>query len=253
MNFSKDYTHLDEMGRSCKAILVGNLHPKVSFSNIVELFYQVGPIEFVEFPFYDSGLCKTFACVVFKHLSSVEDSIKLFCNTKLYGTPIITVNYSEHCKDIASHKKPEYLKQLSSINRRRRNNRNFVKRNNPQTLPEFPTQNCNSSYKNEHNFINKIYHRRRGYRKLNYNRKLDSMKIFTNHQDLDRHQNNDRNLCRNQNYEHTHRDSNKNQDKWPVSDLRHTLNHHKNRPSERNLKNNNTSDDFSNKISRKNY
>ncbi|VVC32768.1 RNA recognition motif domain [Cinara cedri] len=165
MDFIDDDTSIDVVERTNRTLWVGNLHPKVSYSNIVELFYQVGPIEYVEFSFDERQVCENFACVVFKHSSSVEDSIKLFCNTKLYGIPIITKNYSKNSKDPVFHEQLDYFKQLinversnrsKEINKSRWKGQNYDEINIPESLPEPPYQSVYSNPNQD------IYHRNLG-------------------------------------------------------------------------------------------
>ncbi|KAL4088971.1 hypothetical protein QTP88_024049 [Uroleucon formosanum] len=96
MDSANDFTIEDEIEKRDRTLWVGNLHPKVSTRDIAELFYQVGPIEYVDFAFDGHEISENFALVVFKYSSSVEDSIKLFQGTELYELPIITKNYSKH-------------------------------------------------------------------------------------------------------------------------------------------------------------
>lgn len=165
----------------------------------------MGPIEYVEFAFDEHDVCENFAWVVFKHSSSVEDSIKLFCNTKLYGLPIITKNYSKHMKDPVFHEQLDYFKQLinversnqsKEINTSRWNDQMSNKSNIPESLPEPPThsihQNKNiydrdsgkrptQSYKNTPSLYqhNNLYVKNRNL--VNKNEHNSSDKIYYNH------------------------------------------------------------------------
>jgi len=113
----------------------------------------VGPIECVEFSL-DRELCENFAWVVFKHACSVDDSIRLFHGTSLYGLPIDTKKYSEHLEHPVFDDQLNYFKQLIDIKRQvehssysnddSKNRWNDQSSNNiPDCLPEPPMHNTN--------------------------------------------------------------------------------------------------------------
>lgn len=120
---------------------------------------KVGPIEYVEFAFDEREVCENFALVVFKYASSVEDSIKLFCNTKLYGIPIITKSYSKHFQDPVFHEQLDYFKQLINVERSNQSKEiNKSRWNNsviPDSLPKPPIQGV-------HNTNQDVYYRNSG-------------------------------------------------------------------------------------------
>lgn len=110
----------------------------------------MGPIEYVEFAFDEHEICENFALVVFKYSSSVEDSIKLFHGTKLYGLPIATKNYSKHLEDPVFNEQLNYFKQLVNVERNNQSSGDSNKNrwnsqssdnkfNIPDSLPEPPT------------------------------------------------------------------------------------------------------------------
>lgn len=110
---------------------------------------KVGPIECVKFAIDEHELRENFAWVIFKHSNSVEDSIKLFRGTKLYGLPIVTKYYSKHLDDPVFHDQLDYFKQLVNVENNSQSNDNSNKsrwidrssdniNNIPDTLPEPP-------------------------------------------------------------------------------------------------------------------
>jgi len=176
----------DDIETKHRTLWVGNLHPRVSYENIAELFYQViktnviyclcglinsftnvvsvamqvGPIEYIEFSFDNSEKCENYALVIFKHACSVEDSLRLFRGTKLYGLPIETKKYSGHLEHPVFHNQLNYLKQLIDVERQIEHSShsndssqskwNDQSSNNiPDCLPEPPLHNTNS-YKNNY-------------------------------------------------------------------------------------------------------
>lgn len=158
-----EITNDDEIEKRVRTLWVGNLHPKVSNRNIAELFYQVGPIEYVEFAFDGHDICENFALVVFKYASSVEDSIKFFRGTELYGLPIITKNYSRHFEDPAFNDQLNFFKQLIKVERNCQlknspkeskwmdqslDEKNII----PETLPEPPKHEVHSLNRNQNNY-----------------------------------------------------------------------------------------------------
>lgn len=126
----------------------------------------MGPIEYVEFAFDEHEMCENFALVVFKYSSSVEDSIKLFYGTKLYGLPIITKNYSKHLEDPVFNDQLNFFKQLVNVERNNQSNdkecnkdvlfdhNSDNKFNIPDSLPEPPVYDCIDVYKD--NYDNKL-------------------------------------------------------------------------------------------------
>lgn len=62
-------------------------------------------------------MCENFAWVVFKYASSVDDSIKLFQGTTLYGLPITTKSYSKHLEQPVFDEQLNYFKQLVNAER----------------------------------------------------------------------------------------------------------------------------------------
>ncbi|KAL4108226.1 hypothetical protein QTP88_018462 [Uroleucon formosanum] len=160
MDSADDFTIEDEIEKRDRTLWVGNLHPKVSSRDIAELFYQVGPIEYVDFAFDGHEIRENFALVVFKYSSSVEDSIKLFQGTELYELPIITKNYSKHFEDPVFNDQLNYFKQLIEVERNCKPNdspteskcidqsldeKNLI----PDTLPEPP---MHEVYTNQDNY-----------------------------------------------------------------------------------------------------
>lgn len=149
MDSADDFTNNDETEKRVRTLWVGNLHPKLSTRDIAELFYQVGPIEYVDFAFDEHDIRENFALVVFKYSSSVEDSIQLFQGTELHGLPIITKNYSQHFEDPVFNDQLNYFKQLIKVERNCQSNNSptdskwidqSLDENNiiPETLPEPP-------------------------------------------------------------------------------------------------------------------
>jgi len=194
----------------------------------------VGPIEYVELIFDDQGKCNNFAWVVFKHQSSVEDSIKLFHGTKLYGLPIVTKKYSKHLEDPVFNDELTYFKQLINVKRSSQSNNDNKsqlndqysdnKINIPDSLPEPPGynnkynlyqdnndlksdtsssyndesskyQHYKSNYTNDHNSIDKSHHNRGHYRKRELDHNFDVS-------------NNDRDSYYTRNYDHNYRNYN---------------------------------------------
>lgn len=113
------------------------------------LVIKVGPIECIQFAIDEHELCENFAWVIFKHSISVEDSIKLFRGTKLYGLPIVTKYYSKHLDDPVFHDQLDYFKQLVNVEQNSQSNDNsnnsrWIDRssdnmnNIPDSLPEPP-------------------------------------------------------------------------------------------------------------------
>lgn len=138
----------------------------------------MGPIEYVEFAFDEHEICENFALVVFKYSSSVEDSIKLFRGTKLYGLPIITKNYSKHLEDPVFNDQLNYFKQLVNVERDQSNDNNDKSRwndhntdnkfNIPDSLPEPPVYDCKNinkdNYDHKSDIISKHSHKNKSSR-----------------------------------------------------------------------------------------
>lgn len=205
---------------------------------------KAGPIERVEFAYNEREVCENFAWVVFKHASSVEDSVKLFCDTKLYGIPIITKSYSKHFQDPAFHEQLDYFKQLMNVERSNQSKEiNKSRWNNsviPDSLPKPPIQgahntnqdvyyrnsgsykNTTSMYqhsntygknrdsvrKNEHNFSDRVHHNRGNDQKPDHNSPSVSMEMSTSDQNLYRHQNYNKDPYCSPKYDRKHRDYN---------------------------------------------
>lgn len=124
---------------------------------------KVGPIECVKFAIDENELCENFAWVIFKHSSSVEDSIKLFRGTKLYGLPIVTKYYSKHLDDPVFHDQLDYFKQLVNVEHNSLSNNCSDKsrwidrssdniKNIPDSLPEPPVYDVHDVSKNQDNY-----------------------------------------------------------------------------------------------------
>lgn len=94
----------------------------------------MGPIECIEFADDEHGLKDNFACVVFKYPSSVEDSIRLLQDTKLYGLEIVLEKYSEQLKNPAFDEQLNYFKQLVNVERSNQSNHGNTSRWNDQNL-----------------------------------------------------------------------------------------------------------------------
>ncbi|XP_060849964.1 GATA zinc finger domain-containing protein 14-like [Rhopalosiphum padi] len=161
MDFADDVTNNDEIEKRVRTLWVGNLHPKVSSRDIAELFYQVGPVEYVEFAYDENEICENFALVVFKYSSSVEDSLKIFKGTKLYGLPIITKNYSNHFEDPVFNEQLNYFKQLIKVEQNCQPNspteckwidQSLDEKNIPESLPQPPMHEDHSHSKNHDNY-----------------------------------------------------------------------------------------------------
>ncbi|XP_015365451.1 PREDICTED: GATA zinc finger domain-containing protein 14-like [Diuraphis noxia] len=165
MDSADNFTNDDEIEKRVRTLWVGNLHPKLSNRDVAELFYQVGPIEYVDFAFDRHDIRENFALVVFKYSSSVEDSIKLFQGTELHGLPIITKNYSKHFEDPVFNDQLDYFKQLIDVERNCQPNnsptdskwidqRLDMKNIIPETLPEPPMHEheVHSLNKNQDNY-----------------------------------------------------------------------------------------------------
>lgn len=123
----------------------------------------MGPIECVKFAIDEHDLCENFAWVIFKHSSSVEDSIKLFRGTKLYGLPIVTKYYSKHLDDPVFHDQLDYFKQLVNVEHNSQSNDSSNKsrwidrssdniNNIPDSLPEPPVYDVHNVNTNEDNY-----------------------------------------------------------------------------------------------------
>ncbi|XP_025203746.1 GATA zinc finger domain-containing protein 14-like isoform X5 [Melanaphis sacchari] len=235
MDFADD-TSNDEIDRSDRTLWVGNLHPKVSSRDIAELFFQVGPIEYVEFAFDENEICENFALVVFKHSSSVEDSLKFFKGTKLYGLPIITKDYSKHFEDPVFNDQLNYFKQLIKVEQNNGStesnwiDQSLDEKNIPESLPEPPmheerglrknqdnydhrcsskdnlskyrhnarhTKHHNSMNSGEHYPIDKSHHNQKHYKKSAHNSNSGSTDMFNYEQDSYYH---------NPNNDHKHHD-----------------------------------------------
>lgn len=71
---------------------------------------------------------ENYALIVFKHQCSLEDSIRLFCGTKLYGLPIITKNYSKQIKNPDCHdqQKDKYVDKIYSSGKSINNNQKIL-------------------------------------------------------------------------------------------------------------------------------
>ncbi|XP_026822230.1 RNA-binding protein 7-like isoform X4 [Rhopalosiphum maidis] len=161
MDSADDVTNNDEIEKRVRTLWVGNLHPKVSSRDIAELFYQVGPVEYVEFAYDENEICENFALVVFKYSSSVEDSLKFFKGTKLYGLPIITKNYSNHFEDPVFNEQLNYFKQLIKVEQNCQPNspteckwidQSLDEKNIPESLPQPPMHEDHSHNKNHDNY-----------------------------------------------------------------------------------------------------
>jgi len=190
----------------------------------------VGPVEYVEFAFDEHDICENFALVVFKYSSSVEDSIKFFQGTELYGLPIITKNYSKNFEDPVFNDQLDYFKQLIKLERNYQPNNSLEskwidqsldeKNIIPETLPEPPmhayTHNKNQDYfdwrsdnvtrqnstKYKHNAshtkssghypIDKSHYSRKHYKKSEHNSSSGSMEVFNYERDSYHNQNNHR-------------------------------------------------------------
>lgn len=190
----------------------------------------MGPVEYIEFAYDEHEICENYALVVFKHTSSVEDSIKFFQGTVLYGLPIITKNYSKHFEDPVFNDQLNYFKQLVKVERNSQPNNSFTESrwidqslddNNiiPETLPVPPmhevhrsdnvtrhgskdnsikykhnvphTKSHNLVNRSEYNPIDKFHHSRKHYKKSEHNRGSGSMEVFNYDQDSYHNQNND--------------------------------------------------------------
>lgn len=110
----------------------------------------MGPIEYIEFSFDNREKCENYAWVVFKHACSVEDCLRLFCGTKLYGLSIETKKYSENLEHPVFHDQLNYFKQLIDVERNSHSNNSSQSRwndrssnNIPDCLPEPPLHNTN--------------------------------------------------------------------------------------------------------------
>ncbi|KAF0766600.1 GATA zinc finger domain-containing protein 14 [Aphis craccivora] len=162
MDSTDDVTSKDEIEKRVRTLWVGNLHPKVSSRDVAELFYQVGPVEYVEFAYDENDVCENFALVVFKYSSSVEDSIKFFKGTKLYGLPIITKNYSKHFEDPVFNDQLNYFKQLIKVEQNYQPNnspaeskwidQSLNEKNIPESLPKPPMHEERGFNKNQDNY-----------------------------------------------------------------------------------------------------
>lgn len=184
----------------------------------------MGPIEYIEFAFDDHDVCDNYAWVVFKHACSVEDSIRLFRGTKLYGLPITTKQYSEDLEHPVFDDQLNYFKQLVDVERNSHSNDCSKSRwndqssdNIPDCLPEPPMHNNNSyqdnydhkshlvsrhGYKDrscryQHDSIThaesgnptyksdyKSHHNHDHYQKPNHNRDFGTMEVPNNERDL---------------------------------------------------------------------
>lgn len=128
----------------------------------------MGPIEYVEFAYDEHETCENFALVIFKYASSVEDSIKLLYNTKLFRMPISMKRYSESFENPVFHEQLDYFKQLvnvehgnqstgSKMNDQSSDDKNTI----PESLPKPPvhdTYNLNTD-KNSTNYRSDMHRR----------------------------------------------------------------------------------------------
>lgn len=123
---------------------------------------KVGPIESVQCVFDKRRKFKNYAWVVFRHSSSVEDSIKLFCKTKLYGIQIKIKKCTKYMYDVLNTDfveglnyftqlvDAEHKSQPKEINKKRFiNHQNSVKINVPKSLSDihsaYSSMQCNYS------------------------------------------------------------------------------------------------------------
>lgn len=125
----------------------------------------MGPIEYVEFAYDDREVRENYARVVFKHPCSVEDSIRLFRGTKLYGLPIVTKMMSNDVEDPVFHDQLNYFKQLVDVERNTQSN--YSNRNRwidhssdiksyiPDCLPEPPMHHVQNINSNKDNYEHK--------------------------------------------------------------------------------------------------
>lgn len=98
------------------------------------IFIKVGPIEYIELAFDAYKMHEKYAWIVFKHLCSVEDSIRLLFGTKLYGLPIEIRKYRTQNKNLNFHDQLKHFQQLVSIERCNQSNNSYNSRSNDRTL-----------------------------------------------------------------------------------------------------------------------
>lgn len=203
----------------------------------------MGPIEYVEFAYDEHEIRENFALVIFKYESSVEDSMKIFSDTKLYGLPLKMQNYSESHENPVFHEELDYFKQLVNVEmdqsndfkRQKCNDQNYNdKKNIPDSLPEPPMHskhNFNSNRDNSNRKLSsmlKLNHRddsfqyqhnnsknqsptyrsRQNSDDKHYNRGYYRKSDYNNSSDFVEMSNNDRNSYQNHSYDRKHHDYN---------------------------------------------
>ncbi|XP_050535696.1 GATA zinc finger domain-containing protein 14-like isoform X2 [Daktulosphaira vitifoliae] len=165
MDLSENDIVEDDVERKYRTVWVGNLHPKVTEDIVAELFFQMGPIECVQFGYDDYNRYENFAWVTFKYENSVYDCMKIFQGTKLYGLTIKMKNYLDNPEEQRFDEELDNFKELIRVecgnyNSNKQNIYNY-ERNIPDSLPQPPMHSSN------YNFDSNIKHKFEPYSESN--------------------------------------------------------------------------------------
>ncbi|XP_050440423.1 probable serine/threonine-protein kinase clkA [Adelges cooleyi] len=161
MDSTENENASDDLERKYRTIWIGNLHPKVTENIIAELFFQMGPVECVQYGYDQYDRRENFAWVTFRNESSVDDSMQILEGTKLFGLTIKMKNYLENSGEQMFDENLDYFKQLNDIELDNHSSHTFSNKKNtfnfeesvgiPDSLP-LPPVNERHKYNHDNHF-----------------------------------------------------------------------------------------------------